>query len=135
MHSLLSQNDGNLIVDVQTSPWKVDTDVQEIVEHNKRVRMTKVTKSRRVIITKTETGEEIETVVEEEDDDNPEVCLSKCFNAVWQVDIYIYLYTCLFTDCGIILFTLLILNFVLSGYPSLLYLVTHVGFFLSRLVS
>ena len=83
MHSLLSQNDGNLIVDVQTSPWKVDTDVQEIVEHNKRVRMTKVTKSRRVIITKTETGEEIETVVEEEDDDNPEVCLSECFNSVW----------------------------------------------------
>ena len=67
------ESDGNVVVDVQTSPWKVDTDVQEIVQHNKRVRMTKITKSRRVIITKTADGEEVETVVEEEDDENPEV--------------------------------------------------------------
>ena len=67
------ESDGNVVVDVQTSPWKVDADVQEIVQHNKRVRMTKITKSRRVIITKTADGEEVETVVEEEDDENPEV--------------------------------------------------------------
>ena len=67
------ESDENVVVDVQTSPWKVDTNVQEIVQHNKRVRMTKITKSRRVIITKTADGEEVETVVEEEDDENPEV--------------------------------------------------------------
>eukprot|EP00794_Sanderia_malayensis_P014120 gene14120-15596_t len=66
--------ESNVVIDVQTSPWKVDTDVEEIVHNNKRVRMTRITKSRRVIVTKTADGEEIETVVEEEDEDeNPEV--------------------------------------------------------------
>ena len=64
-----------IIVDIQTSPWKIDRDVKEIVEHNTRTRMTKVVRTRKVIITKTEDGDEIETVVEEEDDDNPEVSM------------------------------------------------------------
>ena len=65
--------ENEVVLDVQKSPWKIDPDVREIVEHNKRVRMTKITKTRKVIVTKTDDGEEIETVVEEEDDDDPEV--------------------------------------------------------------
>ena len=74
----------NVVIDVQTSPWKVDSDVEEILHHNKRVRLTKITKSRKVIITKTAEGEEIETVVEEEDDDeNPEVSKKVIRGEVW----------------------------------------------------
>ena len=42
------------------------------MEHNTRTRMTKVVKTRKVIVSKADDGEDIEAVIEEENEDNPE---------------------------------------------------------------